>query len=105
MSDRQSSGLHRKRRHAAQLAAKPPVVLSRDQLEALTAVLLGPDIDRASMDRLLRLITVCQNAVAVLTNELQHRGALPSSNGRSVIPYCSEFRTTIAPNDVATEDE
>ena len=67
--------------------------ISKEDLIAETAELLGGNVAKLSLDRLLHLITITQHATNVLLNEIERRDRLTfNEEGIPVLPYVSDYR-------------
>jgi hypothetical protein len=65
--------------------------MTRDELEAASAELLGSQWASLTLDELFRLITATQHACDILLNEIERRGELSFNRGGAIMPYCSDY--------------
>lgn len=66
------------------------VNVTKAELEAAAAMLLGGKVEDVPMDTLLRLITVSQFVTDTVLNEIEARGELTFMGGVPIVPYHSE---------------
>lgn len=65
--------------------------MTKDELQAATAELLGQEIETLDNDKLLRVFTVAQHTFDVLLNELERRKGLEFEQRGPVVPYASDY--------------
>ena len=65
--------------------------MTRAELQAATAQLLGGHVRDFPLARLQRLITLTQYATDILLNEIEDRGELTFHDGVPIIPYQADY--------------